>query len=271
MSLLRTSKAIVYKKSLQKACLRALSDTIRKRNISLSFTSVLLQNHLHLEMELKATMPYIIRNYFLTLLTFTALMFPNFTADAQNTTARASTEGSRILQRLEQANKLPGTISSNVYLQNDDVLNAWTDGKNIFITDTLWDKLETPDERAFVIGHELSHITLGHIQRTQVRRVGLGLAERLFSRYTGNSRLLDLAENVGLNLIDLKFSRNLEYQADDMGFHLTTKAGYRPEAALRVFQVLSQGNRGGIEFLSSHPMSESRVRALVKKYQLQAR
>jgi predicted Zn-dependent protease len=179
-------------------------------------------------------------------------------------------QANQILQTLLAQNQLPLQTVSQVTIVHDSALNASTNGQDILITDTLWNAIPNADERAFVIGHELSHIVLRHIQQTQLRRIGLSYVDRyLATRFFKPGTLWNTAENVGLSLIDKRFSRNVEYQADDLGIQLMKKAGYKPEAAISVFKVLQQQSGGRIpEFLQDHPLSQSRIQALVKKYQL---
>ena len=175
-----------------------------------------------------------------------------------------------ILAQLMAANKIPTDIVSSISLENSTTLNAYTNGKKIVVTSGLWNKLDTNDERAFVIGHELSHDVLNHIGKTQTRRVGLSIVNSLLSRYTGNSGLGNLAAQLGVGAIDKKYSRDYEYQADDLGVQLMSKAGFQPCGALNVFDVLSANTTKSRvpEFLQDHPLDKSRVSVLVKKYQL---
>lgn len=175
-----------------------------------------------------------------------------------------------ILDRLKTANKVPQNISPALEVERSDVLNASTNGQNLIITDSLLNKLKTDDERAFVISHELAHILLSHIGKTQIRRTGLSLLDQFLGRKFGQNSLLTLASELGINLIDLKSSRGYEYQADDLGIKLMVNAGYDPQAALRVFEVLETASAGSGTpgFLRSHPLTKDRIRALVQKYKL---
>jgi predicted Zn-dependent protease len=178
-----------------------------------------------------------------------------------------------ILDRLESANQVPAEASPVLKVERSDTLNAATDGKNLIITDGLLNKLRTNDERAFVISHELAHILLSHIGKTQVRRTGLSLLDFFLSRKVGENSVIAMASRLGINLVDLKSSRGYEYQADDLGVQLMVKAGYNPQAAIQVFDILETNapTQGKPSFLLSHPISRDRIEALVKKHQLTLR
>lgn len=62
-------------------------------------------------------------------------------------------------------------------------------------------------------------------------------------------------------LVNLRFSRKDELQADEQGVKLTASAGYDPRAMIGVMQVLEKASRGGAppEFFSTHPNPEHRL------------
>ncbi|WP_373531673.1 M48 family metallopeptidase [Vampirovibrio sp.] len=185
-------------------------------------------------------------------------------------TSNALSTPQAILDRLEAANQVPAEASPALKIERSDTLNAATDGKNLILTDGLLNKLKTNDERAFVISHELAHILLSHIGKTQARRTGLSLLDFFLSRQVGENSMVAMASRLGINLVDLKSSRGYEYQADDLGVQLMVKAGYNPQAALQVFDILEANapSNGKPGFLLSHPISRDRIEALVKKHKL---
>lgn len=192
------------------------------------------------------------------------------TQNAPSTSNELNAEN--ILHRLLSANNIAPDRVQHIQIMKADELNAATDGKDIIFSSALWNLLRTDDQRAFVIGHELSHIVLNHVPKTQGRRIGLILLSRWLTRdanaETGvRSQLVQAATAAGLSLVDNKFSRNMELSADDNGLRIMTKAGYKAPAALEVFNLMEQASPNATpEFLQSHPLSKSRIQALVKKY-----
>jgi predicted Zn-dependent protease len=69
----------------------------------------------------------------------------------------------------------------------------------------------------------------------------------------------------------LPFSRKFEYEADEIGLYLMTKAGYNPNEAIKFWdnmRRLKQGVRNPPEFLSTHPADAHRIarlRSLIPK------
>lgn len=168
--------------------------------------------------------------------------------------------------RVDPSRAVPGGTFKVQVVQSEDY-NAATDGQTVYFTNTLWNAFTRDDQRAFVLSHELSHLLLGHVTQTNLRRMGLGALSRfVLSRFVKEDPRLQKVETVGLALLDLKFSRAMEYRADEFGLALMTQAGYDPSGAVQAFEILSRyTDGGGPEFLRSHPLSGSRIRALAKK------
>ncbi len=180
-------------------------------------------------------------------------------------------EAAAILRRLKQANKIPDQLVSSIGVQSSNTLNAYTDGKRIVVTSGMMQALQTDDQKAFVIGHELAHILADHVNKTRLRRTGLGVVDYLVrERMVSDNPALGAINSVGLGLIDKHFSRNIEYQADELGIQLMQQAQYNPQAAVEVLNILQRQSRGLTpEFLQSHPLSTSRIQALSRKYNIQ--
>lgn len=175
-------------------------------------------------------------------------------------------EAAAILARLLGANGLPETYPKRVTFTNENAFNAGTNGKNIVFTVKLWDALKTEDERAFVLSHELAHIARNHIPKSVARNVASKVLVNVIS-VASRSTVLSNVGAIGVQLLGLRFDRGQEYEADDYGLQMMQKSGYNPHAALQVFEVLRENSGGSSpEFLRTHPLSESRIKALLKKY-----
>jgi predicted Zn-dependent protease len=62
-------------------------------------------------------------------------------------------------------------------------------------------------------------------------------------------------------MLNLKYGRSDELEADSFGVQLIAQAGYDPRAMLGVMEVLQQASKGGSppEFFSTHPNPENRI------------
>ena len=176
----------------------------------------------------------------------------------------------RILRKLINDNNLniPDAVVDASDVQDTNVVNAYTDGTKVIITSALWKKLKTEDARAFVLGHELGHITNRHIEKGLAKQVGLNVVGAVLSSVINNP-VGSYGAQVGTKLLGLKFDRKQEYQADDSGVQFIMKAKYNKNAAIDVFKVLrASGSGQEVEFLVTHPLPNSRIKKLSEKYGL---
>jgi len=133
----------------------------------------------------------------------------------------------------------------------------------------------TRDELASVLAHEMSHITQRHIARSianskhqSLLTLATLLAGILVASRAGNSSA-DVANAavVGSQAIgaqgQLNFSRDMEREADRVGFAVMSGAGFAPGGMAAMFEKLDQSSRlndsGGFPYLRSHPLTSERI------------
>lgn len=154
---------------------------------------------------------------------------------------------------------------------------AWKDKKKEFIAINLGlIKLldENFDEYAFVIAHEMAHITQGHIDKKKsynqnVQQAGgvLGLAMEVIGIGLGipfSGLISSATVNSGAHLAKMGYSRDQEREADEMGLHYMREAGFDPLGAIRFQEKLQQFSSADVAFLSTHPQTEERKENLLK-------
>ena len=131
----------------------------------------------------------------------------------------------------------------------------------------------TRDELASVLAHEMSHVTQRHIARGMVnskRTSIMGVAAMIVgvlvaSRSNrGDSANAVLAGGQALAVQgQLNFSRDMEREADRIGFAVMSNAGFAPGGMAAMFEKLDQSSRlndsGGYPYLRSHPLSTERI------------
>jgi len=145
-------------------------------------------------------------------------------------------------------------------------INAWCmpGGKIAFYTGILDQLKLTDDEAAMIMGHEMAHALREHarerLAKTQATNLGLSIAAQLF----GLGQLGDAAANLGTQLLSMKYSRDDESEADLVGLEISARGGYRPDAAISLWNKMmtANGNSGGPSFLSTHPSGPDRIREL---------
>ena len=148
---------------------------------------------------------------------------------------------------------------------DDPQVNAFAlPGGPIFITRGILTHMNSEAQLVSVLGHEIGHITAKHSvqQLSQAQLAQIGIIAAVIVK-PSLAQFGDLASQ-GLGLLFLKFGRDDETQADDLGFRYMTTAGYSPTEMAEMFrtlQRLSGGNSGGRvpEWLSTHPDPGNRV------------
>lgn len=140
-------------------------------------------------------------------------------------------------------------------------------GGPIFFYTGLLDKLKTEDEVIGILGHEMTHIRNQHWASAygdnMKRQLGIVAILTIIRANDSISSLAGAADTV---FGTLPYSRKHETEADQVGYDLMVQAGYNPQGMADVFTLLSkQGGSGGPEFLSTHPDSANRVKAIEKR------
>lgn len=159
---------------------------------------------------------------------------------------------------------------------NSDVINAFAlPGGKVFFTRGLASKLSSEAEMAGVIGHEIGHVTARHgsqrIASTTAMQTGIAVVAVIVDQ-SGNQTAQQIgalgipALSVGGQVVQLKFGREEELEADRLGMRYMSKVGYNPAAQGMVMKVLqAAGGAGGSpEFLSTHPYPETRIAQVEK-------
>jgi len=132
-------------------------------------------------------------------------------------------------------------------------------GGFVYIHRGLLDLLPSDDAVAFVLAHEISHATEHHGIEALERSLLMSTLIRLTTR--GG---IGTAAEVSDLLLQLRFSRDNEREADRLGLRLMTSAGFRPEAAVEAMAVIQRtAERSlGLPFLRTHPVPTSRLARL---------
>ena len=140
--------------------------------------------------------------------------------------------------------------------------------------------VSSADELASVMAHELSHVTQRHIARMVSRQEAQGpwvvAAMILGALAVGSNPQAASAVIAGGQAVavqgQLNFSRDMEREADRVGYGVMTQAGFAPQGFVSMFEKLQQASRlndtGGFPYLRSHPLTTERIADMQARHQL---
>jgi len=166
--------------------------------------------------------------------------------DSEASLLRVNNIGQKILK----ANGLPDTITFKV--SDDETINAYANiYKEVYVYRGLLEYVQSDDELAGVIAHELGHIVNAHCAKQSV----INVISTALQPTTQNEKL-NLTLQAAQQLSLLKVSRNDEYEADRTAVDLLVKAGINPLSTISVLNKIC-GNY--FDLLQTHPSGEKRL------------
>lgn len=163
---------------------------------------------------------------------------------------------------------------NNVYIVNDDTLNAFvSDGNSLFINTGTIVSAGSVDELSGVIAHETGHIMGGHIIRQKLKNQSLQQASLASMILAGTAAAVtgrgDVAMAVALGGQSSTLNNFMQYRteqersADESAIKLLTDTQQSPQGLLKFMKKISQRNdMSGIEedpYFRTHPVTRERV------------
>jgi beta-barrel assembly-enhancing protease len=153
-------------------------------------------------------------------------------------------------------------------LADEETINAFAlPGGQLFITDALFEQLETEGQLAGVMAHEIGHVLARHAaEQLAEQQLAQGLSGAAviaaYDPQNPNSGLT--AQQLSLligNLVTMKYGREDELQSDSLGIQIMADAGYDPRTLITVMEILASagGPRNQPEFFSTHPNPDNRI------------
>ena len=157
-------------------------------------------------------------------------------------------------------------LSYSFAVLDSPVVNAFAvPGGYIYVTRGILAMMNSEAELAVVLGHELGHVNARHsihrMSEMMLAQIGLAVGSAL------NKTFANLAgvAGIGIQILFLKYSRDDERQADQLGVEYSRKGGYNPGEMIAFFHSLQKlgdlsGGHSLPGFLSTHPLTSERIR-----------
>lgn len=157
-------------------------------------------------------------------------------------------------------------VDWEVIVFDEDVTQASADANGkISVYSKLLQVADTPDALAVVLGHEIAHVTQGHVLERARKSARQNVWSTLGGAVVGSS---DLREYLYYR-VELPFAREHETEADLVGLDYMAKAGFDPRASVYLWKAMSaanaaqqQGQRRVAEMASTHPTDAKRLNDL---------
>lgn len=142
--------------------------------------------------------------------------------------------------------------------------------------------VSTADELASVLAHELSHVTQRHIARgmsDQSRMTPFVLGSMILGAIAASknphaAQALIVGGQAAAIQTQLSYTRDMEREADRVGFGILVDAGYDPGGFVSMFAKLQQAaglnDNGAFPYLRSHPLTTERMADMQARQQLNA-
>ncbi|MGC9080086.1 beta-barrel assembly-enhancing protease [Sulfurihydrogenibium sp.] len=159
----------------------------------------------------------------------------------------------------------PRKVDYQFYLVNSKEINAFAlPGGPVFVNRGLILILDNESELAGVMAHEIGHITARHHARFLEKTYGMNLLLNILAVATSNSQyqqvILQLAQ-VSAGLLQLKYSRDQENEADALGVRFAYEAGYDPRGLITTFEKFKAMEKvNAPSWLLTHPLPEDRIK-----------
>ena len=198
--------------------------------------------------------------------------FHGLYGDFESPSVQAYVESvARPLAAVSERPSLPWTFR----VVDDPQVNAFAlPGGYVYVTRGILAHMNSEAELAAVLGHEIGHVTARHSASAQSKQllgmVGLGVGMILSPTLRQGGDALGSA----FGLVFLKFGRDQESQADQLGLRYIVRKDYKPEEMLDVFRMLDgvANGAGGDRlpnWLSTHPAPPNRLADITRTIQQQ--
>lgn len=181
----------------------------------------------------------------------------------------------RIGQRLA-ANAGGPNFQYRFRVVNATDINAFAlPGGFIYVNRGILENARNEGEVAGVIAHEIAHVALRHgthqASKAYAAQAGLQILGGLLGGRVGNNtaQIINTIGGIGLNALFLKFSRELETQADIRDAQILAASGYTPADMVSFFQTLARVDTSKkTSWLSDHPAPPDRIARIEKERQM---
>ena len=171
-----------------------------------------------------------------------------------------------IFDRLVQVCSRRDELEFSLTVVEDDSVNAFAlPAGYIFVHTGLLAYVQSDGELAGVLAHEIAHVDRKHGMSALKRQLGMGLLLQIFLKDAGDQ--VARIGNLAINLTQLGYGREAEYEADRYGVYFMEQAGYPRTEILNFWHRLVGESGGGenpaiLQLFSTHPPTAERIKRI---------
>jgi len=159
---------------------------------------------------------------------------------------------------LKNTEKFPYDVEIMVLESN--TVNAFAlPGGLIVVNSALILQLDSTEEMAAVLAHELGHVMRRDSVNQLIRQIGLST---LLS-FAGGQQAEVLVQRILQVLLQMHFSRSVEEKADDYALRLLNRSGIDPACLAEALELLKEKSKGKLDrllrYIDSHPDIDTRI------------
>lgn len=157
-----------------------------------------------------------------------------------------------------------GVSSWEVVVFRDQTANAFAlPGGKIGVHTGIFPIARSADQLAAVLGHEIGHVIARHGNERVSQAAGLNAVLGVLGSVVENEQVLGAMGAGAQYGVLLPFGREHESEADIIGQELMAKAGFNPEAAMKLWEnMAAAGGESPPEIMSTHPAHDTRIKGL---------
>lgn len=143
-------------------------------------------------------------------------------------------------------------------------VNAYADGRTIYVSQPMMDLANTNEELAVVMGHEYAHNLMKHVKAKQTNAMVGGVVGALMDTFAASQGMQTQSSlsKMGSNIGAMSYSKDFEKEADYIGLYVTQRAGYDISNAPELWRKMSLQDSKAIYNGVTHPSNPERYVAL---------
>src|SRR5207244_5658631 len=148
-------------------------------------------------------------------------------------------------------------------------------GGYVYLNRGVLEQARNEGEVAGVLAHEISHVALRHgthqASKAYLAQAGIGILGGILGGKVGQGTadILNAVGGIGLNALFLKYSRDIETQADVRGSQILAASGYSPADMVGFFQTLERADTSKkTNWMSDHPAPPDRIARIQQEAKL---